>query len=351
MPDSSCHPVIPSSGYPAARLRERIAAQGSLTIAEYMEAALLDPEYGYYTTGTPFGMEGDFITAPDISQIFGELIGIYLADAWQKLGSPHAALVEIGPGRGTLMADLLRATRNIPGFHERVAVHLVEASPKLMEVQQSKLQADISWHTDITALPPLPLLLIANEWLDALPIRQFISTREGFKERLVGWDAQTGFRFELSPTLAYPDTAPQSEGSIMEICQSARDAVRHVARHLKRYGGTALFIDYGYLMGNGDTLQAVKSHRYQDPLLDPGTADITAHVDFGTLLGIARAEGISTELTPQGTWLKQLGAEIRAMQLCKNADAAQKADILSGLERLISPTQMGDLFKVMQLYS
>ncbi len=359
----------------SARLRARIAAEGPLTVAQYMEAALLDPEVGYYTTRSPFGTQGDFITAPDISQIFGELIGLFFADRWHQMGQPRSVLAEAGPGRGTLMRDMLRATARIPGFHDALSIVLIEASEALQAVQKHTIAGAhprLRWQPDLSTLPDLPLFFIANEWLDALPIRQFQHTPEGWRERLVEVDSANmeTFRFTLSASIppcippqaggvsaysALTSLLPPAEGAgggnpaFFEICEPAISAVRTLAQHLARHGGDALLIDYGYTHGHGDTLQAVKSHAFHPPLLAPGSADITAHVDFAALMRTAQAEGVQAEITPQGAWLKRLGAELRAAQLCRTATPGQRESVLSGLHRLVSPEEMGELFKVLHL--
>jgi NADH dehydrogenase [ubiquinone] 1 alpha subcomplex assembly factor 7 len=312
----------------ARELAARIERSGPITVEAWMQACI-----SHY-----FGAEGDFITAPEISQIFGELIGAWLADQWQRLGSPaRACLCELGPGRGTLMRDALRATRGVPGFHAALQIHLVETSPSLQAVQKRALDAShpvLRWHEDMSTLPDLPLLLVANECFDALPIRQFV----GDAERCVEW-AGDAFRF-------MPEGKVTREDSPASLAM-----LQAIAGHVRAYGGAALIIDYGYDgEGGQDTLQAVARHAYADPLVTSGDIDLTAHVDFAALK--QAADGVNVWGTvPQGVFLKRLGAELRALSLCRSATPEQQQAILSGLERLASPEQMGELFKVLALTS
>jgi NADH dehydrogenase [ubiquinone] 1 alpha subcomplex assembly factor 7 len=333
-------------------IAQRIRSAGPISIAEYMELALTHPQYGYYMHHDPLGAAGDFITAPEISQIFGELIGAWLAQQWLAMGSPQAALVELGPGRGTLMADALRATRHIPGFHQAVCVHLVDASPHLRQRQRETLAGmhpNIGWHDACESIPAQPLLLIANEFFDALPIRQFINQDGVWHERLVDIGADDRLHFTLrksdSPLLA---GRPHIEGQVIEICEAGEAVAGWITGHIARHGGAALMIDYGYAGGTGgDTLQALH-HRYHDVLTDPGQADLTAHVDFDALGRAAQHGGARVcQLLSQAQFLQRSGALARLEHLSKKATAAQKSAMLSGLERLLSPQQMGELFKVL----
>lgn len=316
------------------KLREHLKAQGSISVAEYMELC----NQHYYATRDPFGAQGDFTTAPEISQIFGELIGAWLAQQWMLLGSPRAVLCELGPGRGTLMKDILRATRNVPQFHASILIRMVETSPVLQALQKQTLQGshpDIAWKTSLEALPSLPLLLVANEFFDALPIRQFV----GEEERKVTLSNET---------LAF---SPQAEVTREDSPASAA-IMQQILAALRQQGGTALLIDYGYNGGQQkDTLQAVRQHAFCDPLTHAGEADLTAHVDFAALESLAHAKNLHTHYTTQGDFLRRLGAELRATALCQNANHQQRTTILQGLERLLSPEQMGTLFKVLAITS
>ena len=319
-------------------IRERIAEKGAISVAEYMNLALAHPQFGYYMKKDPLGKAGDFTTAPEISQIFGELVGAFLAQQWRIMGEPAATLVELGPGRGTLMADALRIARHVEGFHTSTTVQMVETSPTLRARQQEALHglhSEISWH-DTLELPPKPLLLIANEFFDALPIRQFVSQGKEISERMVVTDGD-GFAFS-------PPDAPV----ISERCQLALDIVGRISKHIATYGGVALIIDYGYLGGSrADTLQALKNHEFHNVLADVGDADITAHVDFNALKDAAKNGGANVHgVITQGMFFSRLGALVRAQMLCKNVSHEQKESIMSGVMRLIAPEQMGDLFKL-----
>lgn len=339
-------------------LKEKIRAHGSVSIAEFMELALSHPQYGYYMTRDPFGTRGDFITSPEISQTFGELIGAYCVDVWHKMGGGAFALVECGPGRGTLMADLLRATRLVSGFHDRMSIHMVESSPTLAHTQYIRLRSDharIEWLDSIAELPDnLPLILIANEFFDALPIKQHVHTKEGLCERRVSFDKDTQqFYFTLSPpalALAKSSTIIP-HGTVVETSPASREIMRQIAARIHTQGGAALIIDYGYFGDNHrETLQAVKHHLYHPILSDIGQADITAHVDFTTLMDIARGERVFCHgLISQGQFLARLGIDLRLSALLKRALPEQHETIISGVTRLISPQAMGDLFKVMSL--
>jgi len=339
-------------------LRDKIAAEGSISLADYMALALGHPEYGYYRKHDPLGVRGDFITAPEISQIFGEMIGVWCAQMWQSLGGGACALAELGPGRGSLMNDLLRATKNVPGFHESITIHMVETSPVLANAQYLLLRNHhprIEWLDSVEQLPEKKTILIANEFFDALPIKQFEMTIAGVCERRVGWSEEKGFHFTLGSVglqLAKSGTAIPP-GTVMEQSPASRAVMRSIAQRLKQEGGAALIIDYGYLgEAHHDTLQAVKAHHFHPVLQNPGEADITAHVDFSTLAAVARDAGLRpTPLITQGEFLKAMGATLRADMLLARAEGAQKEQIRTSLERLISPQAMGDLFKVLAVTS
>ena len=275
-----------------------IAAEGPLTVERYMALCLGHARHGYYMRQDPFGRGGDFTTAPEVSQMFGELIGVWCAVAWQAMGAPPFRLVEPGPGRGTLMADLLRAARVVPGFLEAARVHLVETSPVLRRSQENALSGAgtaIHWHASIDEVPDGPTLLVANEFFDALPIRQFVRTGTGWHERLVGTD--TGkLAFGLAPDPLPPALLPHwaraaAPGDIVEISPARNDAARSIGARLEAWGGAALIIDYGHeRSAPGDTLQAVRAHAFQDVLDSPGESDLTSHVDFEAL-GAALRDG------------------------------------------------------------
>lgn len=345
-------------------LKRRIALDGPITIADFMNEALAHPEHGYYRKQDPFGRKGDFITAPEISQMFGELIGLWAAVTWQQMGSPRKVnLVELGPGRGTLMADALRAVRNVPGLSDALTVRFVETSPVLRTHQQTAIMPygiPATWHEafdDIPVSGNAPMIVIGNEFFDALPIRQFERASHGWSERLVGVDANTGelgfvrgaetpVTDALVPAILRGTAKP---GDIFESCPAAIAIADQVARRLNEVGGASLFIDYGHPHSAfGDTLQALKDHKYHPVLQQPGDADLTAHVDFAAI-GRAMLEAdarIGAVLT-QGTFLRMLGIEQRAELLKENADDVQARSIDAALARLIDADQMGTLFKVL----
>ncbi len=338
---------------PLARLlAERIRETGPITVADYMAECLLHPVHGYYTTREPFGAVGDFTTAPEISQMFGELLGLALAQAWLDRGTPAPfTLAELGPGRGTLMADILRATKGVPGFHAAARVTLVEASPRLRKMQAATLSTQSPvWIGRIEDLPQAPLFLIANEFLDALPIRQFQRGPQGWQERLIGL-REDRLIFGLSaPLPQVPDTpafrhAP--EGALVEDCLPARHAVAEIATRIARHGGLAYWIDYGGWRSQGDTLQALRKHRTDDPLAHPGEADLTAHVDFEPLAALAPAFAWDS----QGAVLTRLGIDARAERLARNLTDAALESHRAAHRRLTHPEEMGSLFKVLAVTS
>jgi NADH dehydrogenase [ubiquinone] 1 alpha subcomplex assembly factor 7 len=335
------------------KLISRIRAYGPMTVAQYMEACLSDPVYGYYMRREPFGRYGDFVTAPEVSQMFGELIGVWAVVAWEAMGSPRAfVLAELGPGRGTLMADLLRVVRVMPGFSAAAEVHLIETSPRLRAIQEQTLAAcgaRIHWHAGIDALPAGPLVAIANEFFDALPIRQFRWGSEGWAERMVGLDPEGRLAFGLRPVAQRPLARPLPEGAVVEASPAANAVMAALAGRIAKDGGALLAVDYGSdRPGYGDTLQAVKAHQYTDPLAEPGEADLTAHVDFANLARVATAAGAKAHpLIGQGEFLKRLGIGPRAEALAEGKDEATREQVRAALERLTGPAAMGDLFKVL----
>jgi NADH dehydrogenase [ubiquinone] 1 alpha subcomplex assembly factor 7 len=331
----------------AARLIARIRDSGPIALSDYMREC----NAHYYATRDPFGAAGDFTTAPEISQVFGELIGAWCADYWQRMGAPNPVLlVELGPGRGTLMADALRATRRVPGFHEALKLHLVEQSPVLRKMQQEKLAAYApQFHDAITSLPPGPMLLIANEFFDALPIVQFECQAGRMHERKVALDT-SGLVIKREPT---PDEAlpGANDGDIKEVCPTAYAMTRSLARRVAQSGGAALIIDYGYYPSAlGDTLQALRQHRPVSIFESPGEIDLTAHVDFDHIAHAADSGGAATHgPVTQAAFLIQLGITAREAALLKNATPDQQTAIRSGCRRLIEPAEMGTLFKVLAL--
>lgn len=347
-----------------AHLRRRIAVEGAISVADYMGTALGHPQHGYYITRDPLGRAGDFTTAPEISQMFGELIGLWCAEIWGQIGMPGVVhLVEFGPGRGTLMADLLRAGQRMPGFLEAVRLHFVETSPVLREAQARSVERfglSPTWHEDVTALPEdAPLLFVANEFFDALPIHQMQKTETGWRERLVMVDPETD-RLAVTqargsgPLEALIDPEIRRKagpGRIVELAPAAWRIAGDMGVRLARQGGAALLIDYGYEgPATGDTLQAVKAHNPCDILETPGEADLTAHVDFTALAKAAGTDGVrATPVVSQGDFLRALGIEYRAKTLMKVASSDTAKQIAAGRDRLILDQGMGTLFKVVGL--
>ncbi len=326
-------------------LEARIAATGPITLATYMAECLLHPTHGYYTTRDPFGGAGDFTTAPEISQMFGELLGLALAQSWLDQGAPAGiVLAELGPGRGTLMADLLRATRAVPGFHAALRICLVEASPVLRARQKAVLAGyDITWLDDVAALPEQPLYLIANEFFDALPIRQFQHDGLGWRERMVG----PGLRLGLSPVMPGAGLPQGAGGKICELCPAAPAIMAGIAGRIAQHGGAALILDYGDWGSRGDTFQALQGHAFADPFAAPGQADLTAHVDFAAL---AAGLPVAHLYTTQGRFLRALGIESRAARLAQGLQGAALQSHLAATRRLTDDAEMGTLFKLLALY-
>ena len=334
-------------------LIRQIRATGPISVAEYMTACLLHPRHGYYTTRDPLGAQGDFITAPEISQMFGELVGLSLAQAWLDRGSPAPfALVELGPGRGTLMADALRATRAVPGFHAAMRLNLIEASPQLRAAQAEAFENHKPiWHDTIETLPELPLFLIANEFFDALPIRQFLRDGGAWRERLVALrDGALCFALsDAAPRAALNHRLDDTEdGDLVEVSGHVTALASEIGGRISQTGGCAIIIDYGSAGSKGDTLQAVRAHEKVSPLTTPGQADLTAHVDFSPLA--AAGPCAASELLPQGVWLERLGITARARALGQRLHGGARDDLTSAHRRLTHPQEMGELFKVLALH-
>lgn len=332
----------------AARLIARIRAEGPISITEYMREC----NAHYYATRDPFGAAGDFTTAPEISQVFGELIGGWCADYWQRMGAPNPVLlVELGPGRGTLLADALRATKRVPGFHDALQVHLVETSPVLRKMQQEKLAAyNPQFHDHMTRLPPGPILVIANEFFDALPIAQFEYRAGQTHERKVALASDGASLVVRREPTRDVTVRGAHDGDIKETSMGYA-MVHLLARRIARAGGATLVIDYGYFPGAfGDTLQALRRHRPVSMLEAPGEADLTAHVDFESLAKSASSGGAAAHgPVSQAQFLIALGIAAREAALLKNATPKQQEAIRSGCRRLIEPAEMGSLFKVLAL--
>jgi SAM-dependent MidA family methyltransferase len=339
-----------------AVLRERIRRDGPMPVDEYMRQCLAHPEHGYWRRGSTIGAEGDFITAPEISQIFGELLGLWCAVVWQAIGSPAPVhIVELGPGRGTLMRDALRAAKLVPRFLQSTIIDLVEINEPLRQRQKDTLaSSDVPdtlskvWHSSLKEIPDGPSIILANEFLDALPIRQLIWVGRSWRERVVELGPAGNLHFAVGPPVRHDCNEPAREGAIVELRPGENDLIAHIAR--RRGPQIALFIDYGHFeSSHADTLQAVRQHRYTDPLEAPGLSDLTAHVDFASLSRKARAERLAVDgPITQADFLGKLGIAERAARLMA-LNPNRAGEIEAGAQRLMSPTGMGQLFKVLAL--
>ncbi len=331
-------------------LHKLIRQNGGLSVQDYWTLCQSHPQHGYYMKNDPFGTRGDFITAPEVSQMFGELIGIWVADLWLKLKQPKRfLLVECGAGRGTMMDDLLRATKNVPDFHQAAQIHIVETSLHLENLQRQKLAAyDVTWSRTMDDLPTdVPLVILGNEFFDALPIRQVIRTDAGWHERMVGLHGKN-LAFGLGDVFPMAASVDAPAGTILEF-SPIRDAVwQQMVTRLRKQGGAALMIDYGHAITSfGDTFQALKDHAPCDVLSNAGEADLTSHVDFGRLADQAR--DLKPRLATQGDFLNRLGLDTRVKSLLKVATPEQAEEIKAGQTRLAAPDQMGELFKVLSV--
>jgi NADH dehydrogenase [ubiquinone] 1 alpha subcomplex assembly factor 7 len=343
----------------AAALQRRVRLLGPISVAEYMTSAMIGMGDGYYASGQPIGAEGDFITAPEISQMFGELLGLWCVDVWSRMGRPDPVLlVELGPGRGAMMTDMMRAAGVNSPFAAAVEIHLVEISDPLRALQQSALHSlEPTWHRDVSSLPAGPAIVIGNEFLDVLPIHQFVMTENGWLERAVAIEGDRLCWSAIAPgaSLGFLSANHRAAklGDIAEISPAAIGFVAHLARQLVEQGGAALFIDYGRAESElGATLQAVRRHRAVDPLEHFGMADLTAHVDFSALRQAAMDVGARVAgPIEQGRFLTNMGIAVRAERLSRDATPEQRADIEASLNRLIGSDHMGSLFKAMAVYA
>jgi NADH dehydrogenase [ubiquinone] 1 alpha subcomplex assembly factor 7 len=341
-----------------AEIRRLISIAGPIPIAQYMRLCLTHPQYGYYTNRDPLGAGGDFITAPEISQMFGELVGVWLASVWQQMGCPeNVRLVELGPGRATMLVDALRAAKTVPGFQAAIVLHLIEISPALQKVQQRRLEPlglPMLWHSALEEVPPGPCLLVANEFIDALPVHQAIKQADGWHERgvTIAADGTLVIGEVRNPLPHFEATLPRGlrlapEGSIYEWRE---DSIGLEIGRRVRKDGAALIIDYGHAWyGLGDTLQAVSAHAFADPLRSQGQVDLTAHVDFEALGLSAESMGCRVHgPIAQRDWLRRLGIDKRAAALKAHAPYGKAMDVDQGLSRLTAggPKGMGELCKV-----
>lgn len=342
----------------AQQIDLQITAGGPISVATYMGLCLTHPTKGYYKGSDPLGAKGDFITAPEISQMFGELIGFHLVNVWQQMDEPKSFnLVELGPGRGTLMADILRVACRAPGFRDGLKLKLFETNPALTVEQRNRLESyEPQWLENFEQFDDGPILVVANEFFDALPIRQFIRKPDGWHERLVGLiDGKRAFG--LSPTPIPNETMPTAVAnaepdSMFEVCFAGGEVMSRLAKAVAKQGGSILAIDYGYARTQtGDTLQGVRNHAYADVLEEPGETDLSAHVDFGALAAVTQEVGLAVQpLATQGEFLTRLGIAERVKALA-GANPSSASDIQIAHQRLVAKDQMGDLFKVFCAHS
>jgi NADH dehydrogenase [ubiquinone] 1 alpha subcomplex assembly factor 7 len=344
-----------------SEIKKLIKSSGPMPVWRYMELCLTHPTHGYYVSRDPLGREGDFTTAPEVSQMFGELLGLWAASVWKAIGSPPVLrLVELGPGRGTMMADALRALRVLPPLYQSLSIHMVEVNPVLRDKQKATLSGvrSIAWHDTIDEIPEGPAIILANEYFDVLPIHQVVRQEHGWHERIVDIDDTGKLIFGVAPepiprfeVLLPPLVRAAPLGAVFEWRPDSE--IMKIATRVRDQDGAALIIDYGHLRSDaGDTFQAVARHSFTDPLQAPGQADVTAHVDFQALaraaedLG-ARVHGPAT----QGEFLKRLGIETRAVTLMAKATHEVSEDISGALKRLTDSGHggMGSMFKVLAI--
>jgi len=342
-----------------SEIKKLISSSGPMPVWRYMELCLLHPEHGYYIARDPLGREGDFTTAPEVSQMFGELLGLWAASVWKAIGSPGLLrLIELGPGRGTMMADALRALRVLPPLYQALSVHMVEVNPVLREKQRTALSGvrSIAWHNHIDEVPDGPCIIFANEYFDAMPVHQMVKRETGWHERVVDLDENGTLIFgvESDPTprfevLLPPLVRAAPVGAVFEWRPDTE--IMKLARRVRDQDGAALIIDYGHMRSDaGDTFQAIARHSYTDPLKAPGQADLTAHVDFNAMARAAEDVGARVHgPVTQGDFLKQLGIETRAVALMSKASNETSEDIARALKRLIGGGRdgMGSMFKVL----
>lgn len=342
-----------------SEIKTLIKASGPMPVWRYMELCLTHPKFGYYVSRDPLGREGDFTTAPEVSQMFGELLGLWAASVWKAIGSPPLLrLIELGPGRGTMMADALRALRVLPPLYQSLSIHLVEINPVLRDKQKSTLSGarNIAWHDSIDDIPDGPTIILANEYFDVLPIHQMVKRETGWHERTVDIDASGKLVFSAAaePTprfevLLPPLVRAAPVGAVFEWRPDAE--IMKIATRVRDQDGAALIIDYGHVRSDaGDTFQAIARHSFTDPLKDPGQADVTAHVDFQALVRAAEDLGARVHgPVPQGEFLKRLGIETRALTLMAKASHEVSEDISGALKRLTGGGRggMGSMFKVL----
>jgi NADH dehydrogenase [ubiquinone] 1 alpha subcomplex assembly factor 7 len=342
-------------------IKDNILDNGPISISSFMTFALSHPKYGYYQKNNPFGIDGDFITSPEISQVFGELIGIWCVSVWVAMGKPKDfCLVEMGAGKGTLMVDLLRGTKHVKGFHESFSIHMVENSSRLTLIQKEALEDkhdNIQWHEDFLSIPKKPIIFIANELFDALPIEQYVKRGQNWLERKINLDISNNLVFCEEPALMSPilnyNYQGAEDGDFVEISPASIYLLDLIAKHIEQYGGIALIIDYGYVDNNYDpTLQAVKNHKYHNVLEQVGNADITAHVDFDALQKSIIRQNLNVyDIISQRRFLNNMGIALRQEKLISNKSKKDAQKIIKAIERLVDPEGMGMLFKVLTFSS
>ena len=336
-------------------IRAMVAERGPITVEQFMQLALAHPDFGYYMNRDPFGATGDFTTAPEISQMFGELIGLWAAEVWSSMGSPDPVrLIELGPGRGTLMGDALRAARIVPAFRNALDVRLVETSPALAAMQHELLVDSgvaVSWAQTLKEVPDGPAIVIGNEFLDALPVRQFVRVNGQWRERTVRVNGDGALVFNVADKHEPYIRANAANGEILEVNPSAHRLMFELGARLAKHGGAALLIDYGHVVTRfGDTLQALRAHRYIDPLVAPGECDLTAHVDFAAMARSASAAGAAVYgPIDQGDFLRAIGIDLRTKALAERATLDHAEEFERARARLVGKGQgeMGALFKTM----
>lgn len=341
-----------------SRIIKHIKTSGSLPLAEYMHWCMADPKDGYYANQEAIGAKGDFITAPEISQMFGEMIGIWAVETWEALGKPSRFnLAELGPGKGTLMQDLLRIGNAVPDFLKAAHIHMIETSEKLIETQKATLSAyeNVSWHKSIKDITNQPTLIIANEFLDVLPVRQYVKTGNEWREHAINVDENDNLVWTLGTGLLDAESLPENadkepDGAVFEISTIREAFIVNTSELLKENSGAALFIDYGHSKTNfGDTVQAMRAHGFADILEEPGLADLTAHVDFDALSKTAVTAGMNVKpIIPQGEFLLSKGLIERAGQLGREQSPEIQEQLTQQAERLALPDEMGNLFKVLE---
>lgn len=338
-----------------------IEATGPIPVSYYMQLCLYDPKHGYYMTRDPLGSAGDFTTAPEVSQMFGELTGAWLIEMWRRCGRPRRPVfAEIGPGRGTLAKDLARTFDRLePGLRDDATFFLIETSPRLAKAQAAALGntgGQVEWAKTVDELPSRrPLFIIGNELFDAVPARQFVRTGNGWRERCIGLNTDGELTFvpgsaAINASALPPEAAAAPQGAIWELAPAREALMQQIAERIATDGGAGLFIDYGHVKpGIGDTFQAMREHAFVDPLVNPGEADLTTHVDFAALATVVETAGLQARMTTQGEFLLSLGLLERAGQLGANRPPAEQDRIRLDVERLAGTDQMGELFKVLAL--